>query len=226
MDNDTLSDAGLLRSSQAATRKKKKVDDNTLLAADLPQSSRAAARQKKKVPHESFAAACTVPTEVVTCLYHRGKLVKVIQSPKKSKNYVVTKPTLARGNGLLYSEDDDYLNNVDEDKDDEDEYEDNDFSSVHPGDVVSRNHILGGPQRPDTSKMSKREEELALDNYKKKRKLYIDAKRKEMAKQLAEDDITTSPQRRQMHSYNGDQTPSIRLMIVVEAHPLVAGQTF
>jgi hypothetical protein len=29
-----------------------------------------------------------------------------------------------------------------------------------------------------------------------------------------------------MHSYNGDQAPSIRLMMVVEAHPLVAGQTF
>ncbi len=89
---------------------------------------------------------------------------------------MVTKPTIARSNGLLYSEDDEYLNNVDEDKDDEDKYEDNDFSYVHPDDVVSRNCILGGPQRPDTSKMSKREEELALDDYKKKRKLYTDAK--------------------------------------------------
>jgi hypothetical protein len=64
---------------------------------------------------------------------------------------VVTKPTLARGDGLLYSEDDNYLNNVDEDKDDEDEYEDNNFSSVHPDNVVSRNCILGRPQWPDTS---------------------------------------------------------------------------
>jgi hypothetical protein len=78
----------------------------------------------------------------------------------------VTKPTIACGDGLLYSEDDEYLNNVDEAKDDEDEYEDNNFSSVHPDNVVSRNHILGRPQRPDTSKMSNREEELALDNYK------------------------------------------------------------
>ncbi len=94
---------------------------------------------------------------------------------------MVTKPTLAHGNGLLYSEDDSYLNNVDEDKDDEDKYEDNNFSSVYPVDVVRRNRILGGPQWPDTSKMSKLEEELALDNYKKKRKLYTDVKRKEMA---------------------------------------------
>ncbi len=101
---------------------------------------------------------------------------KVIQSPKKSKNDVVTKPILARGDGLLYLEDDDYLNNVDEDKDDEDKYKDSDFSSVHPDDVVSRNCILGGPQRPDTSKISKHEEELALDNYKKKRKSYTDVK--------------------------------------------------
>jgi hypothetical protein len=107
-----------------------------------------------------------------------------------------------------------------------DEYEDNNFSSVHPDNVVSCNCILGGPQWPDTSKMSKREEELALDNYKKKRKLYTDAKRMEMAKQLVEANITTLPQRHQMHSYFGDQTPSIRLMMVVEAHSLVAGQTF
>ncbi len=61
------------------------MDNDTLLAASSPQSSRAAARQKKKVAHESFAAASTIPTEVVTHLYHRGKLVKVIQLPKKSK---------------------------------------------------------------------------------------------------------------------------------------------
>ncbi len=169
------------------------MDDDTLLAAGLPRSSWAAARQKKKVAHESFASASTIPTEVVTCLYHRCKLVKVIQLPKKSKNNVVTKPTIVHGNGLLYSEDDKYLNNVDEDKDDEDKYEDNDFSSVHPDDVVSHNRILGGPQRPDTSKMSKREEELALENYKKKRKLYTYAKQMEMAKQLVEADITTLP---------------------------------
>jgi hypothetical protein len=74
--------------------------------------------------------------------------------------------------------------------------------------------------------MSKCEEKLALDNYKKKRKLNTDAKRMEMAKQLAEADITTSTQRHQMYSYLGDQTPSTRLMLVNEAHPLVAGQTF
>jgi hypothetical protein len=49
-------------------------------------------------------------------------LVQVIQSPEKSKNDVVMEPTLARGDGLLYSDDDEYLNNVDEDEDDEDEY--------------------------------------------------------------------------------------------------------
>jgi hypothetical protein len=156
VDDDTLSAAGSLRSSRAAAREKKKVDDDTLLAAGSPRSSRAAARQKKKVAHESFAAASTIPTEVVTRLYHRGKLVKVIQLPKKSKNDVVTKPTIARGDGLLYSEDDKYLNNVDEGEDDEDEYEDNNFSSVHPDDVVSRNRIPGGPQRLDTSKMNKK----------------------------------------------------------------------
>jgi hypothetical protein len=47
-----------------------------------------------------------------------------------------------------------------------------------------------------------------------------------MAKLLAEADITTLPQRGQRISYGGDQTPSIRLMMVVESHSLVAGQTF
>ncbi len=48
MDDDTFLAAGLLRSSRAAAREKKKVDDDTLLAAGLPQSSRAAARHEKK----------------------------------------------------------------------------------------------------------------------------------------------------------------------------------
>ncbi len=171
---------------------------------------------------DSFATASTVPTEVVTCLYHRGKLVKEIQLPKKSNNDVSMKPTVARGHGLLYSDDDKYLNNVDEDK-----YEENNFSSFPQNDGVSCNHcILGRPQRPDTSKMTLREEELALDKYQKKRKAYTDAKQLEMAKQLAEANITTLPQWGQMISYSGDQTPLIQLMMVVEAHPLVAGQTF
>ncbi len=198
------------------------MDDDTFAAAGLPRSSWSAVRQKKKVDDYSFAAASTVPTEVVTRLYHRGKLVKEIQSPKKSNNDVATKPTVACGDGLLYSDDDKYLINVDEDK-----YEENNFSSFPQNDGVSCNHrILGRPQQPDTSKMTLREEVLALDKYQKKRKAYIDAKRLDMVKQLVEADITTSLQRGQMISYSGDQTPSIWLMMVVEAHPLVAGQTF
>jgi hypothetical protein len=150
---------GSQQSSRAAAREKKKVDDDTFAAAGMPRSSRSAVRQKKKVGDDSFAAASTVPTEVVTPLYHHGKLVKEIQLPKKSNNDVATKPTVARGDGLLYSDDDEYLNNVDEDK-----YEENNFSSFPQNDGVSCNHrILGGPQRPDTSKMTLREEELALD---------------------------------------------------------------
>jgi hypothetical protein len=174
------------------------------------------------VDDDSFAAASTVPTEVVTCLYCRGQLAKEIQFPKKSNNNVATKPTVARSNGLLYSDDDEYLNNVDEDK-----YEENNFSSFPQNNGVSCNHhILGGPQRPDTSKMTLREEELALDKYQKERKAYTDAKWLEMGKQLAEADITTLPQWGQMNSYSGDQTPLIWLMMVIEAHPLVAGQKF
>jgi hypothetical protein len=71
--------------------------------------------------------------------------------------------------------------------------------------------------------MTLHEKVLALDKYQKKRKVYTDAKQLEMAKQLAEANITTSPQRGQMISYSGDQTPSVWLMMVIEAHPLVAG---
>ncbi len=76
---------------------------------------------------------------MITHLYHRGKLVKEIQSPKKSNNDVDTKPTVVRSDGLLYSDDDEYLNNVDEDK-----YEENNFSPFPQNDGVNRNHhILG-----------------------------------------------------------------------------------
>jgi hypothetical protein len=69
----------------------------------------------------------------------------------------------------------------------------NHFSYFPQNDDVSRNHhILGGPQWPDTSKMTLHEEELALDKYQKERKAYADAKRLEMGKQLAGADITTS----------------------------------
>jgi hypothetical protein len=163
---------GLQQSSRAAAREKRKVDDDTFAAAGSPQTSRSAVRQKKKVDVDSFAAASTVPTEVVTCLYHRGKLVKEIHLPKKSNNDVATKLTVVRGNGLLYSDDDEYLNNVDED-----EYDENNSSSFPQNDGVSHNHrILGRPQQPDTSKMTLHEEELALDKYQKKRKAYTDAK--------------------------------------------------
>jgi hypothetical protein len=72
------------------------VDDDTLLAAGLPQSSWAAARQKKKVAHESFAAASTIPTEVVTRLYHHGKLVKVIQYRRRSQKTMWLQSLLLR----------------------------------------------------------------------------------------------------------------------------------
>ncbi len=135
---------------------------------------------------------------------------------------MATKPTVACGDGLLYSDDDKYLSNVDED-----EYEENNFSSFPQNDDVNRNYcILGRPQQLDTSKMTLREEELALDKYQKKRKEYTDANQLEMVKQLADANINTLLQRSQMISYSGDQTPLIRLMMVVEAHPLVAGQTF
>jgi hypothetical protein len=48
---------GLLQSTRAAAREKKKVDDDTFLAAGSLQSSWAAAREKKKVDDDTLSAA-------------------------------------------------------------------------------------------------------------------------------------------------------------------------
>jgi hypothetical protein len=48
---------GLLQSTWAAAKEKKKVDDDTFLAAGLLQSSWAAAREKKKVDNDTLLAA-------------------------------------------------------------------------------------------------------------------------------------------------------------------------
>jgi hypothetical protein len=45
---------GSLRSTWAAAREKKKVDEDTFLAAGLLRSSRAAAREKKKVDNKNI----------------------------------------------------------------------------------------------------------------------------------------------------------------------------
>jgi hypothetical protein len=57
VDDDIFLAAGLLQSFQAAAREKKKVDNDTLLAAGLLQSSQAAAREKKKVDDDTLLAA-------------------------------------------------------------------------------------------------------------------------------------------------------------------------
>jgi hypothetical protein len=75
-----------------------------------------------------------------------------------------------RPSGLIYLNDDDKaLDEVDDDE----EYIEKNFSSF-PRKVGSRNHILGGPHRPDTSKMSKKEEKAALYKFEKSRKKYTD----------------------------------------------------
>jgi hypothetical protein len=59
---------GSQRSSRAAAREKKKVDNDTFAAAGLLQSSQSAVRQKKKVDNYSFAAASTVPRWLLACI--------------------------------------------------------------------------------------------------------------------------------------------------------------
>jgi hypothetical protein len=166
-------------------------------------------RAKRRAAQKKDEDASTIPKEVqVARLYHRGKVRTVFGNPRPA--------------GLIYSDDDD--NALDKVDDDEDNVEKN-FSSF-PSEVRSRNRVLGGPQRPDTSKMSEKEEVAALEKFKKMRRKYTDKRRNTIAKTMQEADLASSPQRTQMITYSGDQTPSIRLMMVVEAYPLLDGQLF
>jgi hypothetical protein len=61
---------------------------------------------------------------------------------------------------LKYSDDKDYVDNVDVDSDKK-------VCSSFPRDCNSRNFILGGPQRPDTMGMTPAEEEAAIKKIQK-----------------------------------------------------------
>jgi hypothetical protein len=155
-----------------------------------------------------------VPTEVVTRLYKHGKLIRTV--PAKSN------PSKAACDGLIYSDDDEEdLNAVDDD-----EYIKKNFTLFPKPATVSHNRVMGGPQKPDTSNMSAKQERKELAKYERMWRQYTDSRRKKLAKEIAEANLSSSPQHSQLFAYSGDQCPTIRLMMVVESHRLDRGQLF
>jgi len=199
--------------SHRGRRKLRKGAGTVSPAGSNARAARAAARAKN-IPGNAQSPRDAVPTEVVTRLYKHGKLIRTV--PAKSN------PSKAACDGLIYSDDDEEdLNAVDDD-----EYIEKNFTSFPKPAAVSRNRVMGGPQRPDTSNMSAKQEMKELEKYQKIRRQYTDSRRKLLAKEIAEANLSSSPQRSQLIVYNGDQCPTIRLMMVVESHRLDRGQLF
>jgi hypothetical protein len=126
---------------------------------------------------------------------------------------------------LIYSDDDEKeLDAVD---DDEDYVEKNFTSFPPPAKNVRRTRVLGGPQPPDTSNMSPKEEKKALARFEKERRRWLDSNRNKIAKDTHEANLSSSsPSRAQLRNYTGDQCPTIRLMMLVESQRLLAGHVF
>jgi hypothetical protein len=103
---------------------------------------------------------------------------------------------------LKYSNDKDYIHNIDVDSDKE-------FWLSFPRDCNSRNFILGGPQRPDTMGMTSAEEEAALKKYKKERKSFTDKSHLSLMKSMASKGVAALHQKSQLRYFLGDQNKMI-----------------
>jgi len=161
-----------------------------------------------------------VPKVVTTRLYKHGRLIETAPSNARP----AAPPPPQPKSGLIYSDDDEKdLDAVDDD----DDYVEKNFSSFPPPAKVRRTRVLGGPQPPDTSNMSPTEEGKALARFEKERKRWLDNNRKKVAKNNQEVNISTSsPSRAQLRNYSGDQSPTIRLMMLVESQRLLPGHLF
>ncbi len=103
---------------------------------------------------------------------------------------------------LKYSNDNNYIDNVDVDSDKE-------FWLSFPRDRNSRNFILGGPQRPDTMGMTTAEEEAALKKYRKERKSFTDKSCLSLMKSMSSKGVAALPQKSQSRYFFGDQNKMV-----------------
>ena len=144
------------------TRKGGKKETAISPAGSNARSYRAAARARNQSAANSASSpSASVPQEVVTTrLYKRGRLIKTAPSNLR--------PSAQPPCMLIYSDDDEKeLDAVD---DDEDYVEKNFTSFPPPAKNVRRTRVLGGPQPPDTSNMSPKEEKKALARFEKERR--------------------------------------------------------
>jgi len=111
--------------------------------------------------------------------------------------------------GLVISDDDDFLVDVDL------ESEDERLRSSFPKEKTRRNLVPGGPQPPDLTMFPESERAAVWAKYKKARKKYVDDERlKRLKKQKA------------FVGVSGDQSKQLRPMTDVEKNRLIEGQIF
>jgi hypothetical protein len=111
--------------------------------------------------------------------------------------------------GLVFSDDDDCLIDVDS------ESEDERLRSSFPKDKPRRNLLPGGPQPPDLTMFPESERDAVWAKYKKARKKYADDERQKRLKK-----------QRAYVGVSGDQSEQLRPMTEVEKYRLSEGQIF
>jgi hypothetical protein len=111
--------------------------------------------------------------------------------------------------GLVFSDDDDFLIDVDS------ESEDERLRSSFPKETPRRNLLPGGPQPPDLTMFPESERNAVWAKYKKARKKYADDERQKRLKK-----------QRAYVSVSGDQSEQLRPMTEVEKYRLTEGQIF
>jgi hypothetical protein len=81
---------------------------------------------------------------------------------------------------------------------------DNKFWSSFPRDRNSRNFILGGPQKLDAMGMTAAEKVIAIKQYRKSRKSFINKERLALMKSMSNKGVATLPQKIQLGNFKGD----------------------
>jgi len=115
--------------------------------------------------------------------------------------------------GLAYSDDDDFLLDVDS------ESEDERLRTSFPKDNQRRNLIPGGPQPPDLDMFPESERGAVWTKYKKERKKYCDNERQKRLR-------TQNADGEGFVGVSGDQSEQLRPMTEVEKYRLIDGQIF
>ena len=120
---------------------------------------------------------------------------------------------IALGSDLIYLE---HYGLLDEDDDEEEEEE------VEEEEEASA--MCSKPTPPNTSQMSPTEAKAAMKQYRRDYKKIYDKQRLQSIKSASASNHSSSPQKSQ--NFTGDQTPSIRQMVVVETNRLMVGHSF